>query len=74
MDFALSKVGKREEMDIPEEGMRLPHVKIIDISNQDQRDESFLSKERIRLNLPIPWKARSENRYRFTKWKYLQGQ
>lgn len=68
-DFALSKVGKREEIDIPGEEVRLPHVKIIGSSNQDQRDESFLSKERIRPTPPTPWKARPENRYRFTKWK-----
>ena len=34
--FRLSKVGRGEEMDIPGEGFRLPRVKKIGSSNQDQ--------------------------------------
>ena len=40
-------------MDIPEDGVRLPHVKKIDNSNQYQMDKSFLGKK-IRPALPIP--------------------
>ena len=34
--FGISKVGRGEEMDIPGEGVKLPHVKKIGSSNQNQ--------------------------------------
>ena len=71
--FRLSKVGKQEKIDILGEGLRLPHVKKIDSSNQDQTDKLLRGKE-IRLALPNPWKARPERRCGWTMRKHLQQQ
>ena len=68
--FGLSKVGKREEMNIPAVGFRLPHVKEIGSSNQDQTVKPLLDKE-IRLALPTLRKAHPERRYGLTMWKHL---
>ena len=60
-------------MVIPGERARLPQVKEIGGSNQDQTDKSFLGKE-IRPALPTPWKTHPERRYGLTMWKRLKGQ
>ena len=69
--FGLSKVVKGEELDISREGVRLPHVKKIGSSNLDQMEKFLLGRERIRLVLPTPWKARPESRYGLIMWKHL---
>ena len=43
----LSKVGRRKEIDISREGVRLSHVKKKGSSNQDETDKPHLGKERI---------------------------
>ena len=58
--FGLSKVGMGEEMDIPREGIRLPHVKKNRQQQPRQTDKPLLGKE-IRLALPNPrMRARRE--------------
>ena len=72
--FGLSKVVKGEELDIPREGVRLPHVKKIGSSNLDQTEKFLLGRERIKPAHPTPRKARLESRYGLIMWKHLQGQ
>ena len=64
--FGLSKLGRREEMDIPGDGVRLPYVKKRGSSNEYQTDKSLLGKEIIRPALPTPWKAHPESRHGLT--------
>ena len=70
--FGLSKVGRGKGMDIPGEGVRLPHVKKISNGNQDQANESLLGKE-IRPVLSTPRKASLESRYGLTMWITCKG-
>ena len=64
--FGLSKLGRREEMDISGDGARFPYVKKRGSSNEYQTDKSLLGKKIIRPALPTPWKACPESRHGLT--------
>ena len=72
--FGLSKVGREKEMDIPGEGIRLPHVKKVGNSNQGKMEKFLLGKKRIRPALSTPRYTLPESRYGLTTWKHLQEQ
>ena len=67
--FGLRKMGRGEEMDIPQED-----VKVNKHSNQNKMEKFLQGKKIIRPALPTPWQACPKSRYGLRMLKHLQVQ